>query len=332
MTWTMEEKPPVIAVAGPTASGKTAFGIALSRYYGGEIVSCDSMQIYRGLPIGTAQPSKEELSAVPHHLIGFLEVGEPFSVSDYVNLAARTIEEIHERGNMPVLVGGTGLYLRSLLRGFTFEENCRDQALRDNLYREAEELGAEEMHNRLNALDPQSAREIHPNNVKRTLRALEYCLLSGEPFSAQAERSKQAESPYRYHILCLSFRNRETLYRRIDQRVDKMMASGLLEEARRFFDLCELCKGERSIPTASQAIGYKELFPYFRGEISLEEAVDKIKMESRRYAKRQITWFSREKQISFLYVDEMETEEALLSAGVSALLQAGIQGKEGKSS
>lgn len=316
-----EEKIPVAAVVGPTATGKTELGIRLCQRLGGEIVSCDSMQIYQGLPIGTAQPSPQELAAVPHHLIGFLPVEQPFSVSDYVDQASKVIHEIHNRGKLPVLVGGTGLYARALLRGFSFEEKGRDEALRQRLFQEAEKEGAEALHQRLTQLDPKSGAEIHPHNLKRVIRALEYMELCGEPFSAQAERSQSAQSPYQYVMLCLSYRDREALYRRIDLRVDKMLDLGLLEEARTFF---ERCQKDEKIPTAAQAIGYKELFPYFRGEVSLEEAVEAIKRESRRYAKRQITWFNREERVEFLYVDDFPDREALIEASLKLLQKWGV--------
>ncbi len=318
---TFEKKIPVAAVVGPTATGKTELGIQLCRKLGGEIVSCDSMQIYRGLPIGTAQPSVEELAAAPHHLIGFLPVEEPFSVSDYVDTAGKVIEEIHARGKLPILVGGTGLYARSLLRGFSFEEKARDETLREKLFQQAEEQGPESLYHRLAELDPKAAGEIHPHNVKRVIRALEYIELCGEPFSAQAERSHSAQSPYEYVMLCLSYRNRETLYRRIDLRVDSMLEAGLLQEAHEFF---QLCQKEEKIPTAAQAIGYKELFPYFRGEIPLEEAIENLKRESRHYAKRQITWFKREERVEFLYVDDFPDREALLEASLELLQKWGV--------
>lgn len=310
------EKTPVAAVVGPTATGKTELGIRLCNRLGGEIVSCDSMQIYRGLPIGTAQPTPEELASAPHHLISFLDVEEPFSVSDYVDVAKKEIEFISNRGKLPVLVGGTGLYARSLLRGFSFEENGRDEALRARLVQEAEQLGTQALFERLKRLDPQAAKEIHPNNIKRVIRALEYIQLCGEPFSCQAERSKSAQSPYQYVMICLGFRDRETLYRRIDLRVDRMMEQGLLEEARLFYERC--CQAEQ-IPTAAQAIGYKELFPYFQGEVSLEDAVESIKRESRKYAKRQITWFKREEQVEFLYVDDFSNVDDLTEESIKLL-------------
>lgn len=320
----MEQKIPVVAVAGPTATGKTALGIGLARHYHGEIVSCDSMQIYRGLPIGTAQPAPEELAQAKHHLIAFLDVRESFSVSDYVNLAGNTIRQLNAENKLPILVGGTGLYLRSLLRGFQFEDNCRDETLRRGLFQRAETEGADALYAELMALDPAGAKEIHPNNLKRVVRALEYCLLAGEPFSAQAERSKSMESPYRALLLCLAFRDREKLYARIDGRVDRMMEAGLLEEAEGFYRLCSQC-GQP--PTAAQAIGYKELFPYFEGCASLDTAVENVKRESRRYAKRQITWFSREPSALFLYVDDYETFDGLLAEGIR-LTGAFLEGKE----
>lgn len=317
----MREKIPVIAVVGPTATGKTALGIGLARRFGGEIVSCDSMQIYRGLPIGTAQPDQEELAQAPHHLVGFLDVGEPFSVSDYVNLAGRIITEIAGRGKLPILVGGTGLYARSLLRGFSFEESARDDSLREALFREAEERGPEALYRRLQEQDPVAAGEIHPHNVKRVIRALEYIQLSGEPFSRQAARSKEAQSPYRYVMLVLGFRDRQKLYQRIDRRVDRMLELGLLKEAEGFY---RRCKEGRTPPTAAQAIGYKELFPYFAGEVPLEQAVEDIKRESRRYAKRQITWFAREENAVPLYLDELDGPEDLLEAAVRILEEKGF--------
>ena len=190
-------KLPLIAIAGPTATGKSALGAALAHALNGEVVSCDSMQVYRGLETGTAQPTQAERALAPHHLTGFLDWDQEFSVSDYVAAAAEVIRGVHSRKKMPFLVGGTGLYARSLLRGFTFQPEARDEALRKSLYKEVQGLGPEALHARLAALDPQSAEEIHPHNVKRVLRALEYCLLSGEPFSRQAERSAQAEPPYR---------------------------------------------------------------------------------------------------------------------------------------
>lgn len=317
----MAEKIPVIAITGPTATGKTALGIALARTLNGEIVSCDSMQVYKGLEIGTAQPDAGERAAVPHHLVGFLEWDQAFSVSDYVQLAGKAIKETAGRGRQPLLVGGTGLYARSLLKGFSFKEECRSEELRTQLFAQAQESGLEAMHRRLAQLDPQSAEEIHPNNLKRVLRALEYCMLAGEPFSRQTARSREAESPYRYVMFCPTYRDRQKLYDRIDARVEEMLKAGLLPEAKAFYDFC-VSAGK--LPTAAQSIGYKELFPYFRGETSLEQAVENIKRESRRYAKRQITWFGREQPVRFLYMDELGSTERAVEACLEALRQEGF--------
>ena len=231
----MDKKLSVVAVAGPTATGKTALGIGLARRFQGEIVSCDSMQVYKGLPIGTAQPTPAEQAQAPHHLVGFLEVEKPFSVSDYVGLAGKAIADIAGRGRLPLLVGGTGLYVRSLLNGFSFEEGARNEALRARLLAEAQKDGPEETHRRLAALDPDAAREIHPRNVKRVLRALEYCLLTGEPFSRQAARSRQAESPYRALLICPVYKDRQLLYDRINRRGDALLGAGLFEGAEGLF-------------------------------------------------------------------------------------------------
>lgn len=323
----MAEKKKLVAVTGPTASGKTALGIALAQRLNGEIVSCDSMQIYQGLKIGTAQPDQGELTQAPHHLIGFLPWDESFSVSDYVAAAAAVIEELHSRGKLPLLVGGTGLYARSLLRGFDFKENARSEPLREELRRQAEELGPEEMHNKLRAVDPASAAAIHPHNLKRVLRALEYYRLSGEPFSQQTVRSQQAEPPYRYMMFCPVYRDRQLLYQRINVRVEQMLEAGLLEEARGFWEFCQTAE---RLPTAAQSIGYKELFPFFRGEVSLDEAVDRLKQESRRYAKRQITWFAREPEARFLYMDEFDSMDAVAQACIELLERENFLEKEAR--
>lgn len=301
----MDEKKTVIAVVGPTATGKTDLGIFLAKTFDGEILSCDSMQIYRGLPVGTAQPTPEERREVPHHLINFLPLEEDFSVSDYVKEAGAVIEKLYVKKKLPVLVGGTGLYSRALLRGFPFEEHCREDNLRETLLKRAEEEGLMSLYEELQKLDPAAALEIHPNNVKRVARAIEYCTLTGELFSDQVKRTKEIERPYHSLLLLLSYHDRGLLYQRIDSRVDRMLEQGLLEEAKLLFDFCASTKRR---PTAAQAIGYKELFPYFRGEISLSEAVEQIKRESRRYAKRQITWFSREPEAVPLFLDDYKEE------------------------
>lgn len=305
----MEKKIKLLAVCGPTASGKTALSIALAKEFDGEIVSCDSMQIYRGMEIGTAKPTDAEMQGVPHHLLGFCDPAVTFSVMDYTALASEAIRDIDARHKRVFLVGGTGLYARSLLRSVPFTENSRSDEVRVALQAEYEADSIEPLYARLIQLDPEGAAQIHPNNTKRVIRALEYCMVAGEPFSAQAKASKLVESPYDYKMICLSCRDREKLYARIDRRVDQMLADGLLDEARRYY-----AQYGTSGRTSVQAIGYKELFPYFEGACTLEEAAESIKRETRRYAKRQLTWFRREENTVWLYTDDYPDAAALLEA------------------
>lgn len=307
----MENKIKLLAVCGPTASGKTALSIALAKALGGEIVSCDSMQIYRGMEIGTAKPTPAEMNGVPHHLLGFLEPSAAFSAADYTQLAAEAVRGIVSRGHIPLLVGGTGLYARALLRGMSFPEESCDEAVRASLYDAYAADGIEPLYERLRTLDPEAAAQIHPNNTKRVIRALEYCTTTGSLFSEQAKASQTAASPYDYRMLCLSCRDREALYARINRRVDQMLEDGLLEEARRYFEQCGTSAG-----TSAQAIGYKELRPYFEGRSTLAEAVENIKKETRRYAKRQLTWFRREENTVWLYTDDYPDAAALYEAAL----------------
>lgn len=290
---------PVLAVVGPTASGKTALAIALAQIFSGEIVSCDSMQIYRGMDIGTAKPTAAELAAVPHHLVGFLEPTDPFSVSDYVSAAAPLLKDISGRGKLPILCGGTGLYSRSLLRGLPFDEFGRDDALREQFRQEADATGTEALYQELQRLDPEAAQKIHPNNHPRLFRALEYCRLSGHKFSDWQKKAAATVSEYDVCWLGIGFHDRDVLYERIDRRVDEMFRMGLEAEAREYYE-----KYRFSGVTSVQAIGYKELFPYFEGECTRQEAVERICRETRRYAKRQLTWFKREEGMHWVYGDE----------------------------
>lgn len=307
----MDKKQKVLAVVGPTATGKTSLGTALAAHFGGEIISCDSMQLYRGLPIGTAQPTKEERAAVPHHLVDFLPPTDSYSVSDYAEQASALIQTLSQQNRLPILVGGTGLYARAVLRGFSFEENCRDEALREELTKKAEQDGGAALYAELSVLDPDAAKGIHPNNLKRVIRALEYCKLTGGKFSEQAKQTQQTEPPYDSLMLVLSYRERSTLYQRINRRVDVMLEQGLLAEAEQVYRL--YCASKLST-TAAQAIGYKEFFPYFQGAVSLEQAIEDVKRESRRYAKRQITWFSRETAAVPFYLDGLTQEEIISGA------------------
>lgn len=304
-----QEKIKIFAVCGPTASGKTSLSVRLAKDLNAEVVSCDSMQIYKGMEIGTAKPTVEEMQGVPHHLMGFQSPAEPFSVSDYVHLAAKVIEDIHGRGKNILLVGGTGLYARSLLKAVPFTEDSRDDKIRRELEAEFEKEGIEPLYERLKQLDPEGAAGIHPNNTRRVIRALEYCAVTGEPFSKQAKDSKAVESPYDGKMLVLSFRDRAALYGRIDLRVEQMFRDGLLKEAEAYFKQYGT-PGQTSV----QAIGYKELFPYFEGKCTLDEAKENIKRETRRYAKRQLTWFRREEDAAWLFADDYKDPEDLIRA------------------
>lgn len=302
-----QTKIPLLVIGGPTASGKTRLAVDLALRYGGEVVSADSMQIYQGMPIGTAAPTAQEMRGVPHHLIGFAEPGKPFSVADYVALAKQKIAEIHARGNLPVVVGGTGLYIRSLITNTQFTETDGDPALREELRQRAQSEGADSLLCELRSFDPQSAERIDPNNLPRLIRAIELYRTTGVTMTEHIRRSRLLPPPYRVCFLCLSFRDRAKLYERINLRVEEMLHRGLEEEARR---LLQTPNGA----TALQAIGYKELLPYFRGETTLPQAAEVICRQSRHYAKRQLTWFRREECARWLFSDDYPDWQALLSA------------------
>lgn len=285
---------PVVAVGGPTASGKTAFSVQLAKRLGGEIVCADSMQIYKGLDVGTAKATKEEMQGVPHHLMDFLPPEETFSVADFVEAANREVKAIAARGKLPILVGGTGLYIESLLNGVRFAEQKADPALREKLEREAAALGPEAMHQKLAAVDPDYAATVHPNNVGRVVRALELYYATGKTMSRQRAESLPATPPFDSLVFCLAPADRAQLYRRIDLRVDRMLEAGILEEAKLVFENRDRYR------TAAQAIGYKEFFPYFEGTAELAACADRLKQASRNYAKRQLTWFRRMKNVVWL--------------------------------
>ncbi len=295
-----EDKIKILAVTGPTASGKTALAIALARELDGEIISCDSMQIYKGMDIGTAKPTKEELAQVRHYLIDILPPDAPYSCSDYVKDAERAVEDIVSRGKLPIFCGGTGLYLDRFLKGGNDEGAACDESLREDLKRFVEEKGVDALYARLVSLDPEAAASIHKNNVKRVMRAIEICLVTGVKKSDIDKKNAVVTDRYDHKVITLAFDSRELLYNRIDARVDLMIELGLLDETRRLMNEGVF---ERS-QTAAQAIGYKELLPYLREEASLEECVDELKRATRRYAKRQITWFSGRDYAHKILVDE----------------------------
>lgn len=304
----MSEKIKVICVAGPTASGKTGLGIEIAKAVNGEIICADSMQIYKGMSIASAAPTMEEKKEATHHLAEFLEYGESFTVSDYVLAAREKINEIAKEGKTPIIVGGTGLYISSLADNIIFTEGETDLALRERLNKELEEIGAEEMLKKLYELDPEAASKLHPNNKRRIIRAFEIYETTGLTKSKQNILSRSEENPYEFIMIGINFSDRQRLYDRINLRVDKMLEAGLLDEAKKAYDN----KSDRT-DGAIQAIGHKELFPYFEGESSLEECIEKLKQSTRRYAKRQITWFSRDERIFWLYPDKSDdiVKEAL---------------------
>lgn len=302
------ESVPVIAVVGPTASGKSALAVALAERLGGEIVSADSMQIYSGLPIGTAQPSEEEKRGIAHHLIGFLDPSQEFNAAQYVEFAKEAIRSIRGRGKLPILAGGTGLYVSSLLHNVRFLPEEEDPELRKSLEITAKEQGIETLLERLKQLDPAAAVSIDSCNQKRVIRCLELSIKTGKTAAQRAEESRGEPSPYNSCMLGLCFADRSLLYDRINRRVDWMLEQGLMREARALFENRQVSR------TVLQAIGYKEFFPYFRGEISLETAVETVKRESRRYAKRQMTWFRREGDIHWLEADDPSLDKLLEQA------------------
>lgn len=287
-------KIPLIVVVGPTASGKTSLAIDIAKYVDGEIVSADSMQIYKYMDIGSAKPTFFEQQEVKHHLIDFLEPDEVFSVADYTEFAHKKIKEITENDKMAVLVGGTGLYINSVVDDVTFGEVDVDYAMRDELQKIADERGGSELLKILAEFDEKSASKLHCNNVRRIIRAIEFYKQTGKPISEHQAETKQVESRYKPLMLCVDW-DREVLYDRINKRVNIMIENGLLDEVKSLID-----KGYTRDLNSMQGIGYKELIAYFEGEISLDEAIELIKQGSRRYAKRQLTWFRRDKRINYV--------------------------------
>ena len=291
-------KPRVVAVGGPTASGKTALSVALAKAFDGEIINADSMQIYKNLDVGTAKPTTQEQQGIPHHLLGFLPPETPFSVADFTAAADPLVREISAHGKLPLVVGGTGLYITSLLNGVTFAPEKLDPAIRARLQAQAEAEGGAALYAQLQAVDPDYAAQVHPNNLPRVIRALELFEATGRKMSEERVNARAAEPPYRALCLCLTCRDRAALYDRIGRRVDLMVENGVLDEARQVYDHRD------SYRTAAQAIGYKEFFPYFEGTASLDDCTERLKQATRNYAKRQLTWFRRQNDAVWLYLDE----------------------------
>lgn len=308
----MSEKIPVLAVVGPTASGKTALGVELAKLYDGEIVSADSMQIYKGMDIATAKPSVEEMQGVPHHLIGLLDRNTSFSVANYVDIAKEKIEYINNCNKLPMVVGGTGLYISSLLENIQFSEIKSDLDLRARLVAEAEEFGNEALLERLKKIDSETADTLHANNLTRIVRAIEVYELTGRKLSELKVESRQIASPYDYKMIGLTFSDRDILYSRINKRVDIMVENGLVEECEAVYKAESSENNDNTLLTSNKAIGYKELIPYFKGSSSLAECLEKIKLETRHYAKRQLTWFRRNEKINWIMIDKFDTLEKIL--------------------
>ena len=295
----------VLAIVGPTGGGKSALAVALCQRLGGELISCDSMQIYRGMDVGTAKPTEEEQRTVPHHMIDIRDPKESFSCADYVAEATKVIEDCQGRGRLPVICGGTGLYLDALLRGGDLSENTTSEALRDELLSLAQTEGNEALWQELNRVDPVSAQATHPNNVKRVIRALEIFRLSGIPKSEWDRRSREVENRYHALVIGLRYPERDLLYHRIDRRVDQMFDMGLVEETRRLMEAGVFAVNR----TAAAAIGYKELLPYLSGEESGDAARERLKIATRHYAKRQMTWFQAKPFVRWLDMTENGREK-----------------------
>ena len=296
-------KPRVVAVGGPTASGKTALSVALARAFDGEIINADSMQIYKNLDVGTAKPSAEERQGIPHYLLDFLSPETPYSVADFTAAADPLIRDITARGRLPLVVGGTGLYITSLLSGMAFAPEKTDPAIRARLQARADTEGGAALYAELQRIDPDYAAQVHPNNLPRVIRALELFEATGRRMSDQRREARPAEAPYHALCLCLTCRDRAVLYSRIDRRVDEMVENGVLDEARQVYDHRDAYR------TAAQAIGYKEFFPYFEGTANLTECTERLKQATRNYAKRQLTWFRRQNDAVWLYLDEEDVTE-----------------------
>lgn len=295
----------IVVVCGATASGKTRLSIDLAKRFNGEIVSADSMQIYKKLDIASAKPTEEEKDGIPHHLMDFLEPTEAFSVADYVPMAREIIADIHKRGKLPIICGGTGLYINSLVDNIEFDDTGSDPEFREEMKRLAAEHGNAYVLEKLREVDPECAEKLHENNLSRVIRALEVHHISGKTMSEVQAQSRLNPSPYEPCMLMIDYEDREELYERIDKRVDIMLENGLLEEAHEFFSHDDYI-------TSAQAIGYKELKPYFDGEAELSECVEKLKRETRHYAKRQLTWFKKDVRINRIFSSKSTNYEKIL--------------------
>ncbi|MCI8763531.1 MAG: tRNA (adenosine(37)-N6)-dimethylallyltransferase MiaA [Lachnospiraceae bacterium] len=290
-------KRPLIIVTGPTAVGKTSLSIRLAKALDGEIISADSMQVYRGMDIGSAKVTASEMDGVPHHLIDVLDPQEEFNVTVFQSMARQALSGIYERGHVPIVAGGTGFYIQALLYDIDFKENDSGGAIRRELEQLGAERGNEYLHQLLRQADPEAAQQIHANNRKRVIRAIEYYRLTGQPISEHNRQERAKSSPYRFYYYVLTC-NRDLLYERIDQRVDDMLSLGLAEEVRRLKSM-----GCHRGMVSMQGLGYKEILDYLDDRCSLEEAVRILKRDTRHFAKRQLTWFRRERDVRWLELE-----------------------------
>lgn len=314
-------KKPLLVLGGATASGKTALGIRLCSRYHGEVISADSMQIYRGMEIATAAPTPQERAAIPHHLVGFLPPSAPFSVADWVAAARPIIARLQGEGKLPVVVGGTGLYLSALMDNLDFEGFSGDPQIRARLAARAQQEGPEALFRQLQQVDPQLAQRLHPNNLGRVIRALEVYEATGEPMSAHQRRARERGSCYAICLLALGYEDRAAMWERIDRRAERMLEEGLIEEARRFYQ-------QYPGRTAAAAIGYKELLPYLNGEEPLVAAVERLKLRTRQYAKRQLTWLKRDTRCHWLMADRLSSD-ALFERACAIIESSGILQQSG---
>lgn len=314
-------KKPLIVLTGPTAVGKTSLSISLAKAVNGEIISADSMQVYKGMDIGSAKIRKEEMQGVTHYLVDILEPEEEFHIVKFQELAKAAMEEIYAKGKIPILVGGTGFYIQAVTRDIDFTQAEQETSNREELEQLAKEKGAEYLHEKLREVDPKSAENIHANNVKRVIRALEFYHQNGTPISEHNEEQKQQTSPYNLAYFVLTA-PREILYERIDRRVDQMMEEGLLEEVKSLRE-----RGCHRGMVSMQGLGYKEILAYLEGEYPLEEAVRILKRDTRHFAKRQLTWFRREQDVIWVDKEQFHWNEAeILEYMMSVLKERDLLG------
>ena len=312
----MKEK--LIVLVGPTASGKTDMGVRLAKKIDGEIISADSMQIYKYMDIGTAKPTVDEMDGVPHYMIDHIKPDEEFSVAVFRELSEKCIEDILSRNKRPIVVGGTGLYVNSLTKPWDFSKTEPNETLRGELEALAQEKGTYYLHERLREVDPISAQNIHPNNVKRVIRALEVYKTSGKTKSQLDQESMKNELKYEPILLGLSM-ERSTLYARIELRIDKMIEAGLVEEVKKLLNM-----GYKEDLVSMQGLGYKEIVKYLKGEYSLEEAIEILKRDTRHFAKRQLTWFRRDERIKWFKIEDYRSLDQLESDALYYLKESGI--------